>query len=326
MLNYILKRLILLIPLLLGITLMSFFVIHLAPGKPSDVSGELNPKVSLEVRQRLAKLYELDKPIHIQYAHWLKRLLKFDFGKSFSDGRPVLEKFLETIPITLSINLSSMILILAAGIPLGVITALKKDSLLDKTSTVFVFLTFALPTFWLALILMDLIGVKLRWLPISGITSLDFEYFPFYKKIIDLARHLILPIFVSSIGSLAGISRYMRQNMLEVLDKKYILAARARAIPEKLILYKHGFKNAILPIITILGLSVPGLIGGSVIFESIFAIPGTGRLFFTAVMSRDYPVIMAMLVFSAILTLLGNLLADIGYALADPRIRYSKHD
>lgn len=325
MLRYICKRTVLMLPIFLGITLLSFLIVHLAPGKPSDISGDFNPKIPLETRQRIEKLYDLDKPIIYQYGRWMNRLIKFDFGRSFSDGRPVKEKILEAIPVTLLINLLSLLLILGVGIPSGILAAVKKGSLFDKTSTFFSFLTFAMPAFWLALILMSFFSIQLGILPVAGLKSLDFDYLSLPEKTIDLMKHLCLPIFVSSLAGIAAISRYMRQNMLDVLNKKYILAARARALPEKVILYKHGLKNAILPIITILGLSIPGLIGGSIIFESIFAISGTGRLFYTAVMSRDYPVIMAMLVISAILTLAGNLAADISYALFDPRIRYSKY-
>lgn len=307
----------------LGITLLSFFIIHLAPGKPSDIIGELNPKVSLEVRQRIEKLYDLDKPLLVQYGRWLNRLLRFDFGQSFSDGRPVSEKFFETIPVTLGINIISIFLIFIFGIPFGVACALRKDTFFDRFFSFVVFFLIAAPTFWIALLLMDFFGVKTGWLPVSGLKSLDFEYFNIFEKSLDLLRHLALPLFISSLSGFAVVSRYMRQGMLQVLDKKYILGAKARGIPERVVLYKHGLRNALLPIITILGLSIPGLIGGSVIFESIFSIPGTGRLFFIAVMGRDYPVIMAMLVLSALLTLGGNLLADIGYALADPRIKYA---
>ncbi|MFH1691165.1 MAG: ABC transporter permease [Candidatus Omnitrophota bacterium] len=325
MLLYLSKKIISLIPLLLGITLMSFIVIHLAPGKPTNISGDFNPKISLEARQRLERLYNLDAPILYQYGHWMNRLLRFDFGRSFADNRPVIDKILEALPITLSINILSLILILGTGIPLGILMAVKHGTLFEKTLTFFTFLAFAMPTFWLALLLMSFFSVRLGWLPVSGIKSVDFAYLSPTGKIIDLMKHLCLPIFISSLSGIAAIARYMRQNMLDVLNKKYMLAAKARALPEKITLYKHGLKNALLPVITILGLSIPGLIGGSVIFESIFAINGTGRLFYMAVMSRDYPVIMAMLVISAILTLIGNLAADIGYALMDPRIRYAKH-
>lgn len=324
MLYFIFKRILGLIPLFIGITLLSFFIIHLAPGRPTGITDDLNPKISLEVRERLTKLYDLDKPLIIQYKLWVLRLLKLDFGNSFSDGRPVIEKISATLPITLLINILSLFLIFLISIPLGISEGINKNSAFDKISTIASFVIFAMPTFWLALILLDIFGVKLSWFPVSGIRSLDFEYLSPVGKIMDTAKHLAMPVFVSSIASIAGFSRYIRQNMIEVIDKKYILAARSHAIPQKSIYFNHALKNALLPVITILGLSIPGLVGGSVIFESIFAIPGTGRLFFYSVMARDYPVIMALLVIGSGLTLLGNLAADIGYALADPRIKYAK--
>lgn len=324
MITYIIRRLLGIIPLLFGITIISFAVIHLAPGKPTTIEQSLNPKVSQEVRLRLEKIYGLDKPIHIQYINWLNKLIRLDFGRSFIDDRPVVDKILERIPITLAINLFSLIFMLMVAIPLGIRSAIKENSSFDKITTVLVFIGFAMPTFWLALLLMNLFGITLRWLPISGIKSLDFEYMSFGQQIMDLARHLILPVFVSGIGGLAGILRYMRSNMIDVLHQPYIYTARAKGLPEKTVIYKHALRNAILPIVTILGLSIPGLLGGSVIFESIFAIPGIGRLFYEAVMMRDYPLIMAEVVLGAILTMLGNLIADISYAYVDPRIRYKK--
>lgn len=324
MITYIIRRLLGLIPLLLGITIISFAIIHLAPGKPTQLQQALDPKVSSEVRLRMEKLYGLDKPLHIQYATWLVRLAKLDFGRSFGDDRPVVEKILERIPLTLTINILSLLFILIIAIPLGVSSAIKPNHAFDKIVTVFVFVGFALPTFWLALLLMNLFGIRLGWLPISGVKSLDFEYFNLWQKIVDLARHLTLPIFVSSIGGLAGICRYMRANMIEALNQPYIYTARAKGLPEQKVVYKHALRNAILPIVTILGLSIPGLLGGSVIFESIFALPGIGRLFYEAVMMRDYPLIMAEVVLGAVLTMLGNLIADISYAYVDPRIRYRK--
>jgi len=319
--KYILKRIIGLIGLLLGITIITFAVIHIAPGKPTDLEAQFNPKVSMEARERIAHLYGLDKPLHVQYIEWLKRFARFDFGISFMDSRPVAQKILERIPITLTIELVSIILILLIGIPIGVTSAVKEGSFYDRFMTVFVFIGFAVPTFWLSLILMDFIGVRWGALPISGIKSLEFEKFGNFEKIIDVSRHLVLPVFVSAFGGLAGISRYMRSSMLHVLKQDYIRTARAKGLAEKEVLYKHALKNAFLPVVTILGLSVPGLIGGSVIFESIFSIPGMGRLFYESVMARDYPVIMGVLVIGAILTLLGNLLADISYAAVDPRIK-----
>ena len=324
MINYILRRFAGMIPLLFGITLVSFFVVHLAPGKPTDLVSEMNPKVSLQAKERLMHLYGLDKPVHIQYINWLKMIARLDFGRSFIDDRPILNKILERLPVTLYINILSLFLIFLIAIPIGVQSALREDSLFDKGSTVFVFIGFAVPGFWFALICMDLFGIRLGVLPISGLVSLDFDNFTMGEKIIDIARHLILPVFVSAFGGLAGMSRYVRSNMLEVMHQDYVRTATAKGLSESAVVYKHALKNAMLPIVTILGLSIPGLIGGSVIFESVFSIPGMGRLFYEAVMSRDYPLIMAELVLGAVLTLLGNLLADIAYSYVDPRIRLGK--
>lgn len=319
---YLLKRIFLLIPLFVGITIISFAVIHLAPGSPIDLATDLNPKATAEVKARMRTLYGLDKPLYIQYWNWLSRLLVMDFGRSFSqDGRLVIDKIRERLPITIFINLTSLLLILAVAIPLGVLSATYRHSFFDKATTVFVFIGFAMPTFWLALLLMILFGVHLGWLPISGLKSLNYEYLPPAAQIWDRISHLILPIFISAFGGLAGMSRYMRSNMLEVIRQDYIVTARAKGLSNRQVIFKHALRNALLPVITILGLSIPGLIGGSVIFETIFAIPGMGQLFYASVMARDYPTIMGMLVIGAILTLLGNLIADISYALADPRIR-----
>ncbi|RMG61309.1 MAG: ABC transporter permease [Deltaproteobacteria bacterium] len=322
MARYLAKRLAFMVPLIIGITIITFVVIHLAPGSPTGLATDMNPKAGKEARERLMKYYGLDKPLHVQYLLWLKRVVTLDFGNSFMpDGKPVIEKIKERLPITIQINVLSMLVILSVAIPLGVLSAVKKDSLFDRSTTVFVFIGFATPTFWLALLCMILFGVKLGWLPISGINSLDYDKLTLAGKIVDRAKHLLLPVLIGAFGGLAGLSRYMRSNMLEVIRQDYIVTARAKGLPEKDVVFKHAMRNALLPVITILGLSVPELIGGSVIFETIFAIPGMGRLFFQSVLSRDYPVVMGILFIGAILTLLGNLLADIGYALADPRIR-----
>jgi peptide/nickel transport system permease protein len=310
------------VPMLLGITLVSFVVIHLAPGTPVEMQTTLNPKVSLEAQKRLRELYGLDKPLLVQYWDWLKRISQLDFGRSFSpDRRPVWDKIKERIGITISLNLMSLLIILATAIPIGVLAAYRPHSWFDKATTLFVFFGFAMPTFWLALLVILFFGVYLDWLPISGLTSLNFRYFSLWQKIQDLAAHVTLPVLVAAFGGLAGMSRYMRGNMLEVIRQDYITTARAKGLPERTVIFKHALRNALLPVITILGLSVPGLIGGSVIFESIFAIPGMGQLFYGAVMARDYPLVMGELVIGALLTLMGNLLADVGYALVDPRIR-----
>lgn len=320
MLKYIAKRLLGLIPVFLGITVISFFVIHLAPGKPTDVSAYFNPKVTYEARARIEKLYGLDKPIHVQYLGWLKRSVTFDFGRSYVDDRKVSERIAERIPVTILINVLSLFIILCVGIPIGILSAVKRGSFMDRATTIFAFTGFSAPEFWVALLLMSLFGITLGWLPISGLKSLDFEYFGPVEKLIDIMRHLALPVLVSAFGGLAGISRYMRSSMIGIIHQDYIRTARAKGLSESAVIYRHALKNALLPVITILGLSVPGLIGGSVIFESIFAIPGMGRLFYDSVMARDYPTIMGILSIGAMLTLIGNLLADIAYSYADPRI------
>lgn len=312
------------VPLLFGITIICFAVMHLAPGSPTDLETQMNPRASAEYRERLKSLYDLDKPLHEQYVLWVSKLVTLDLGRSFSqDRRPVADKITERIPITVALNVLSMILIIAIAIPIGVLSAVYRDSFFDKITSVWVFIGFAMPTFWLALLLMIFFGVHLGWLPISGIRSLNFEYLPPGMAFLDLIKHLILPVTLSAFGGLAGLSRYMRSNMLEVIRQDYIMTARAKGLSERAVVYKHALRNALLPVITILGLSIPGLIGGSVIFETIFAIPGMGQLFYAAVMSRDYPVVMGILFIGAVLTLLGNLIADVSYALADPRIRVS---
>ncbi|AJF06930.1 ABC transporter permease [Geoalkalibacter subterraneus] len=322
MLHYLARRLLMMVPLLLGITLISFVVIHLAPGEPTDLQTELNPEASVELKQRLRSQYDLDKPLLTQYGLWLSRLARLDFGNSFSqDRRPVAEKIAERLPVTIAINVLSIVLILLVATPIGVLSAVKRNSLFDRATTIFVFVGFATPSFWLALLLMDFLGARLGVFPISGIKSLGFDYLSPAAQVWDIVHHLILPVLVSAFGGLAGFSRYMRSNMLDVIRQDYILTARAKGLSERTVIYRHALRNALLPVITILGLSVPGLIGGSVIFETIFAIPGMGKLFFDSVMMRDYPVIMGVLVMGAILTLIGNLIADVSYALADPRIR-----
>jgi peptide/nickel transport system permease protein len=321
MLYYVMRRLLMMVPLVFGITLITFGVIHLAPGNPVEVQTEMSLKASAQARENLKRLYGLDKPLYVQYFEWLRRFLKLDFGTSFVDGRPVKDKILERIPITLLINVLSMILILLLAIPIGVLSAVRQHSLFDKVSTVFVFIGYSTPSFWLALLLMILFGVYMGVLPISGIQSIDTSGMTLCQRILDVARHLVLPVGISAFGGIAGMSRYSRSSMLEVIRQDYIRTARAKGLPESKVILRHAFKNALMPIVTILGLSVPVLIGGSVIFETIFAIPGMGQLFYSSTLSRDYPTVMGILVIGAVLTLFGNLMADISYALVDPRIR-----
>jgi peptide/nickel transport system permease protein len=303
------------------ITLITFGIIHLAPGKPTDAAMQFNPKVSQEVRQRIERLYGLDRPVPAQYLHWLGRIARLDFGRSFLDERSVTRKIVERLPITLAINVFSLVLVIAVAVPIGVVAAVRPGGLFDRLTTIFVFLGYSMPSFWLALICMAFFGVRLHWLPISGIHSLDYESFGLLRRWFDVGWHLILPVSIAAFGGLAGISRYMRSSMVEVLRQDYIRMARAKGLSKRRVLFHHGLRNGLLPIITILGLALPDLIGGSVIAETIFSIPGMGRLFYEAVMARDYPVIMALVTIGGMLTMLGNFLADVAYAAADPRIK-----
>lgn len=334
MLKYLIKRFFWMIPLLVGISLISFLIMHLAPGDITTSEASFNPKASEESRQKLRALYNLDKPVIVQYGLWMKRMATLDFGTSFAshqrpvfwqtkdkDGNIALGMIQEALPITLLINVLSLILIIAVALPLGVISALKQNQLADRSITLFVFIGFAIPGFWVALMLMYWTGVQHNWLPISGLESIGYEHMHWYAQIADKLKHLFLPVFISGITGLAGISLFVRNGMLEVLHQDYITTARAKGLHENRVVYGHALRNALLPLITIFGLSIPGLIGGSVIAESIFAIPGMGKLFYDAVLMRDFPVIMGILTIGAILTLIGNLLADIAYAWADPRVR-----
>ncbi|MFN2377516.1 MAG: ABC transporter permease [Candidatus Binatia bacterium] len=322
MLAYLSRRLAGFVPLLLGISFVSFMVMALAPGNPVDLMTDMNPKASPEARIQLEKYYGLDQPLHVQYGLWLKRIVQGDLGTSFSrDRRPVLDKIAEALPVTLLLNVLSLFLILVLAIPIGIYSAARQYTLGDRITTVFVFVGFAMPGFWIALLAMMLFGEQLGWLPISGLRSLDYDSMTTMGKIGDRLSHLLLPVGISAVTGLAGMSRYMRSSMLEVLRQDYIQTARAKGLSERVVLMRHALRNALLPVVTLLGLSIPGLIGGAVIAETIFAIPGMGRLFYTAVLSRDYPVVMGITLIGAVLTLLGNLAADLLYVAVDPRLR-----
>lgn len=327
LLRRVVKKLIWLLIVFFGITVVSFWVIHMAPGSPTDLETTMNPMADANARKKLEAFYGLDKPLYIQYKDWVVRIVKLDFGTSMGkDSRPVIDMIAERLPLTIGMNLVSLALTLLVAIPIGVRAATRPGGWFDKGSTLFVYIGFAMPGFWLAILLILQFSVTWKILPISGLTSMGYETFSAWGKFKDLAAHLTMPIFIYTFGSLAGMSRFMRSSMVEVLRQDYIRTARAKGVPEGRVVYRHALRNALLPVITLLGLSIPGLIGGSVIIESIFALPGLGQLFYEAVMSRNYPLIMGNLVLGAVLTLGGNLIADLGYALADPRIRGGGHD
>ncbi len=319
---FLLKKMLELIPTFFGITVIIFVIIHLAPGNPINSMGTFNPNISAESLEHMKKLYHLDQPLYVQYIDWIKSVSHFNFGVSLVDGVSVMKKIEERLPVTVGINIAVLLISFSISIPIGIISAIKKDSFIDKFFTLFVFSGYAMPSFWLALLLMMLFSVKWHILPLSGLHSFGVkpDTITYYW---DLLKHLALPISIGVYGSLAGFARYIRKGVIDVLDKDFIRMLYLNGASKKTI-YMHTLKNAMLPLVTILGLSIPGLIGGSVIMESIFAIPGMGQLFYLSAMARDYPTIMGILTISTVLTLAGNLIADITYALVDPRIRYSK--
>jgi peptide/nickel transport system permease protein len=334
MLKYLAKRVLWMIPLLVGISLISFFIMHLAPGDITSNEAAFNPKASEESRQKLREMYNLDKPVIVQYGLWLQRMATLDFGKSFAshqkpvfwqttdkDGNVTKGLIQEALPITLMINILGLAITLLLAIPLGIIASRKHLGWQDRSITLFNFIGFSIPGFWLSLLLMYWLGVVNNWFPISGLHSLNYESLDTWGKIKDSLSHLFLPVIIPSITGLAGITLFVKNGMLEVLHQDYITTARAKGLAESKVVYKHALRNALLPLITIIGLSIPGLIGGSVIAETIFAIPGMGKLFYDAVLMRDFPVVMGILTIGSALTLLGNLLADVMYAWADPRVR-----
>lgn len=324
--RYIVKRLLQAIPLLLGIITVTFFIIRLAPGDPMDMYLEptrrrqMDPEVIALIRHR----YGLDQPIYVQYVKWVANVAKGDFGESFRHRRPVNSLIAEAIPYTLQLTVLALILDAMVGITLGIVSAVKQYSLLDKTVTVGSLIIYAVPGFWLALMLVLVFSVQLHWFPTSQTRSMDYEMLSLGQKVLDRVWHLVLPVFVMGVASAAGTARYMRNRLLEVLNEEYVVAARARGFAERTVILKHALRNALIPIVTVYGLSLPFLLGGATIIETIFAWPGMGRLTVEAVGGRDYPVIMATTTIAAVLTVLGNLLADITYAAVDPRVSYEK--
>jgi peptide/nickel transport system permease protein len=324
MLKYITKRLLLSVPLVLGIVTATFFMAHLAPGDPMDMylEPQRQRQVDLEVIELLRKKYGLDQPIHVQYVTWLKNVAQGDFGESFRHRRPVKDMLVEAVPYTLQLTVLAIILDALIGITIGIISAVKQYSKLDKTVTIGSLIIYAIPSFWLALMLIMVFSVNLGWFPTSQTRSMHYEDLTAIGKMLDRAWHLVLPVFVMGIAGAAGTARYMRNKLLEVLNEEYIMAARARGFREKTVIVKHALRNAMIPIVTIYGMSLPFLLGGATIIETIFAWPGMGRLTVGAVGGRDYPIIMATVMIAAVLTVLGNLLADITYAAVDPRVSY----
>lgn len=324
---YIIRRLLQAIPTIIGITIIAFLLMHLAPGDPIDLityQPNITPEAKADLRAQLC----LDRPLPEQYAVWLvgdwrghcqqRGLIRGDFGESFYEKRPVLEMIGEKIPATLELTTAALIIGLLIGVPIGAYAAVKQGGWFDNLSRFFAVIFDAIPAFWLGLVLILIFATTLGWLPTGGRTSLNLGNNP---SLIDRIQHLILPVFVFAVGWIAVLSRYMRAETLEVIRQDYVRTAKAKGLANNRVYLWHAGRNALIPIATILGPAIAGLIGGAVVIERIFAWPGLGRLLFDAVSARDYPVVMAGVILGSVLTILGNLLSDILYVIVDPRIR-----
>lgn len=299
------------VPQLLILFTIAFLIIHLTPG----ATGSVNPEAG--ATQNLGALRAslgLDRPLLSQYADWLFEMVRLDFGTSFVNGAPVLATILERLPATLLLTGVALALSILLAIPLGVISSLHRNTWVDYSTTVIAFIGVAVPAFWAAIVVIVIFGVELGWLPVQGMSSVGDG------SVLDVARHLILPAGVLALEGTAALTVYVRSSMTGVLLEDYVRTARAKGLRERTVVYRHALRNALLPAVTIIGLRLPILVGGAVLIETVFAWPGIGRLGFEAVSQRDYPVVLGLLVFTGVLTIVGNLLADIAYAVIDPRI------
>jgi len=317
--NFILRNIWQRIILLIFISIISHAIVHLAPGEPALVDPS-NPRMKPEDIQRIRTAFHLDEPLHIQYVYWVQDLFTGEL-KSFKDNQPVMgkiwQRFLNSLPLFLIGTLITWFL----AFPVGIRAALNRDSMFDRTSTFFSYALISIPGFFLSYLCI-IFMVKTFDVPVIGMQTFGLEEAPLLFRSMDRIWHLTIPALMSAIAGTAILSRYVRSQMLEVIHQDYIRTARAKGLPEDQVIYRHGLRNALLPFITMFGLTIPGLIGGSVIFETIFAWPGMGRLGFEAILTRDFPVILTLNFFSAVLVLLGTLISDVLYAVADPRIKF----
>lgn len=340
MVSYALKRLLFLIPTFIGVTLVGFLIMRMAPGDPAELraagglAGAGGAGISLQKRgvldEALAqwrRQYGLDRPLYVQYGVWLKNLFNLNFGASFKDNQQVWDKIRERLPITVKLNVLSILLVYLVAIPLGIYSATHPNSFGDQTSTLAAFVLFAVPIVWAATMAIVFIcgGDFLYLFPPGGLESLDYSAgWSLWEKIKDQAWHLFLPVVLLSYDGFAGLSRYMRASMLEVLGQDYVQVARAKGLPERVVIWKHVLRNSLIPLVTILASILPGIIGGSVIIETIFSIPGLGQLGYESVLARDYPTVMALFTVSALLTLMGILISDLLLSIVDPRIAFGR--
>jgi len=325
MLAYLVRRLLGAIPLLLGILTLIFFVLQLAPGDP--IAKFANPNVSPEVLEQMRRNFGLDRPLHEQYGKWLWSFVTGDFGYSFGQMRPINEILPGILWNTMQLTLISLVVIFVVGMLIGIVQAVRQYSIADNVLTFLALFFYSMPSFWFALMLILIFSLRAGqegWplsFPASGMTSIDYEYLTGSEKFRDRVMHLILPAIALGIGSAAGVARYMRGAMLEVIHQDFIRTARAKGLSERTVVFKHALRNALIPIITLLGLYLPFLLSGAVLVETIFAWPGMGRAIVDAILARDYPMVMATSFVIASMVVLGNLLSDVLYAVVDPRIR-----
>ena len=315
--RYIIQRLLTSIPIVLGITFVTFLIINAAPGDPVDLMVNPMAGVSPEQVEARREALGLNQPLLVRYVLWLKEVARGNLGYSLVNREPVLDRIARRLWPTIQLMGTALLLGVIIGVPLGVLSAIRRYSFLDHFSTVMAFLGISSPSFFLGLGAIYLLSLKLDLLPTAGMQTLGAEY-----DLLDRLHHLILPALVLSVGTTASLMRYTRSSMLEVIAQDYITTARGKGLREGTIVIRHALRNALLPVITILGLSLATIFGGAVITEQIFQWPGIGMLTIQSVTARDYPVLMGLTFFTAILVFVGNLLADIAYSFADPRIVY----
>lgn len=325
---YVLKRLLVMIPTFIGIITITFFLTKLRPDALTTASmGPDGMKESTgldEFQKKMREYYGLDAPLHVQYLRLWKNILSLDFSESRIDHRPVLKKIGEALPITLFFNILTVLIVYSISIPLGIYMAVHDNSRREKILATVLYILYALPGFWVALMLLKYFGSAehLNFFPLSGLVSPYFDSLRWYEKIGDFLSHLVLPVTVMVYGSFAFLSRYMKSSFLEALKADYVRTARAKGLKNATIIYVHALRNSVIPLVTLLGGLLPSLIGGSVILERIFSIPGMGKLAYDSFYANDDTVILAVVAISSVLTMLGIFMSDIAYMLVDPRIRY----
>jgi len=339
--TYIIRRLFLMIPTMWGITIMVFAISRIAPGDPVSLSigsaGQIDAQQSWGVRAARMRLYGLDKPVHVQYANWLCHVVRLDFGDSIKHRRPVIELIKERLPITLTLNLMALAIVYAVSLPVGITSAVKHGRLFDRGCSVILLMLWSLPVMWVGQMLIGYFAgpipafaetsLPLRmqgWFPPAGLSSNNAEQLPFLPWLLDRLWHLALPVLCLTYTGFAYLAKQVRAAMLDSLGMDYVRTARAKGLPERVVILRHAFRNSIIPLVTIMATLLPAMFAGSVIIEKIFSIPGMGLLAFEAVTNRDYNVVMAIATIAGVLNLVGLLLADIAYAIADPRISFDR--